>query len=92
MLLLLSLLLLVLLLMLPSSSVGKPQCFAVRSACHCTTACAFTLQKALHTALEAALCASLLTECLYPRNLNLPCRVGSSVSAMKRVLTRSSLI
>lgn len=36
--------------------------------------------------------ARMLTECLYPRNLNFPCLVGSSVSAMKRVTTWLSSI
>lgn len=33
-----------------------------------------------------------LTECLYPRNLNMPCRVGRSVSAMNLVRTKLSSI
>ena len=32
----------------------------------------------------------VLTECLYPLSLNLPCFVGSNVSAMKRVTTLTS--
>lgn len=38
----------------------------------------------------ATLATKQLTECLYPRNRKFPCRVGSRVSAMKRVFTRSS--
>ena len=32
----------------------------------------------------------VLTECLYPLSVNLPCFVGSNVSAMKRVTTLTS--